>query len=338
MFLLNIKTMMLTVIATSLLGFTEYGNQAMTQMMQMTGNYNDYVDYEDVVEKTQEYVKLIAPPGKTHGYGLYDASITFLIMFACIAALREVMNRIFARIFRNRNNCKKYTKEFTWNLLSIMFCIIISTYGILMTKNVIWVFLTELNTLFSACGFSGFFTNCDVRVIDQLAGSYVQSSNTPYTQQLIKAMDYETHSSGVMFMCILMVAYFIYDLIVNNPVPEYIFHHILVMSCIASYAWIEEYAFYINVAMVTEFSTIFLGASSLVKRKSWMKKLLLIEFATSFFLTRLVLIAIVLGMVWLNESGMGLILPGVSFGILTVMNSYWFYLIARKVIRKCKSE
>jgi TLC domain len=328
----TIRTALFTTLLVTLCGFTEYGNQFLTAMTGTTVHLESEVHH--LKNAADVYVKAIAPPPKTHGYSIYDGILTFTAMFAVIVILRELLNRVMYRFYRHREDSKTHTKWITWNLVSFLFTSIVGTYGFMMTKNVLLMFWKELWEILSTCGIAGFFSRCSVRIVDD----YIPLQNmTPLTNQMIHNMDYSSHSSDVMFISILLVAYFTYDLIFNRPSREYIFHHLLSMLCVGIYAWTDSYAFYVAVAMVTELSTIFLAASVLFDKKSIMRAVTMVEFAATFFVCRIVLITTVVLIVWFNETGVRFWTPFIAFGILGVLNYYWFHLIVRKVIRVCKS-
>lgn len=319
-------------VATTFFGFTDYGNQMLTTMTGRT------VDIEGEAERLKgvanTYVRSIAPPPKTHGYSTYDAFLTFLVMYIVIAVSREVLNRIMAQVYRHREDRTKHTKWVTWNMVSMIFTTIVGSYGLLMTYNVHRVFWHEIQDIATTCGITGFFSGCPVRYVDQIIS--VQTP-TPLTHQLIHGLDYDTHSSQIMFVSLLMIAYFVYDLTFNTPNREFIFHHLLALGCVSIYAWNETYAFYVATAMVTEISTVFLSAFAMIENKNWWKAAVMIEFAVTFFICRIVLITTVILMIWFNETGIRFWTALTSFVIFGVLNYYWFYLIVRKVIRVCKS-
>merc|ERR1712065_25903 len=103
------------------------------------------------------------------------------------------------------------------------------------------------------CGLSGLYFVCPIRLVDDYIGL---RDMTPVTHRLIQGLDYEAHSSGVMTVSLLMVAYFVYDLTFNKVGIEYIFHHSIVLVCIAIYYWCDTFVFYVAAGLMTEFSTV----------------------------------------------------------------------------------
>lgn len=329
---LSLRTMVITAIATMFFGFTDYGKQTLNSF---SGTHEKIENEVEILTGVaNDYVRAIAPPPKTHGYSPYESIGLFVLMYAMIFGIRILLNQIIRRVYQNRKDCEEHTRWVTWNMISILFTSIVGTYGLLMTRNVLLVFWREFWTVISSCGISGFFFDCPTGLVSQYI---VDQSMTPLTYQLIHSMDYVSHSSQVMFISVLMIAYFMYDLTVNRPSAEYVFHHLLALGCVSIYIWNETYAFYVATAMVTELSTIFLAASSMLDRKGWTKAIVMAEFAITFFFCRIVLITTILLMVWFNETGQRFWIATTAFTIFGALNYYWFYLIVRKVIRVFKS-
>merc|ERR1711916_113968 len=145
----------------------------------------------------------------------------------------------------------------------------------------------------------------------------------------------EAHSSGVMTVSLLMVAYFVYDLTFNKVGIEYIFHHSIVLVCIVIYYWCDTFVFYVAAGLMTEFSTVLLAISALLRKGSRTKAFVMIDFAITFFFCRIVLISTLLLMIWFNETGARYLIATTSFGVFGALNAYWFRLIVPKVAKVC---
>lgn len=325
--LVSLKLALATTVAL-FFGCTDYGNQLVNTMT----NTNIEKEVELLNGMASHYAKMIAPPSKTHGYTIYSGFLIFALTYMAIVISREVLNRIVCKLYQNREDCEKRTKWVTWNIVSLFFTSMVSIYGMFMVRNVLYVFWQELWESLKVCEFSGFFLNCPVRIIN----TYNSHNMTPLTNQMINSMDYVNHSSQIMFMTLILFAYFIYDITFNKPSVEYIFHHLLAILCGSVYAYTQTYAFYVLVAMVTELSTVLLSISSMMEGYSISKTLIMIEFAITFFFCRIVLVNIVFLISWFNESGIKFLMITTSFGILSVLNFFWFCVIVRKVIGICK--
>jgi len=318
----SIKTTFLLVVATTLFGFTEYGSQTISQMRGTATSTADQ-GIDDLASKAHQYVKAIAPPESGHGYSPLSTVLTFAAFFVIVALYREVLNRLIIRRWPMED--PKNVRWLSWNFVSMTFCIIVSAFGLLQVKNVIKMFMTEFWDAYNDCGtFGMFFTSCSTY-------SFLATS------QLIRGLDYINHSSNVMMITLLMAAYFVYDLSMNKPNRDYIYHHILCLACIGIYAWTQSYAFYVAAGCVTELSTIFLAASSLFSKKSNWRAISMIDFCFTFFVSRVLFLQIIIAMIWLTESGSRFVTAMSSFIPLNILNLYWFVMITRKVIRVCRS-
>jgi hypothetical protein len=296
----SIKTTILFVMATTLFGLTEYGSQTISHLR---GTATSTVDQgiDDLANKAHQYVKAIAPPETGHGYTLTASALTFAAFFVIVALYHEGLIRLMSRRWPTED--RKHIRWLSWNFVSMTFC---------------W-------NAYDTCRFFGtFFTSCS-------------SDSFLYTTQMIHGLDYVSCSSHVMMASLLMTAYFVYDLVFNKPNREYIYHHVLCLSCIGIYAWTQSYAFYVAAACVTELSTIFLAASVLFAKRSKGRALVMIDFCVTFFVCRIILIGIILMMIWFTESGTRLVTTMSSFAALYILNIYWFVLITQKVVRVCKS-
>lgn len=352
------RTLILTTVFAAFFGMSDYGSQMVSmvtgnnhrnQSQSMINNisnitndnetnnddgYFKYVLNEFNMFKNDEddSAKFVVPP-RTHGLEFVDGVIIFIVAFSAIAVLCKLLNMITLNFFKNNSEPKKHANWFSWHIVSILITSIMAVYGVSMTNNVFSMFWYEVWTVFNTCGISGFFFYCPVKFMDH----YVPLHDmTPVTQQMILGMDYLEYSSQIIVVSILMVAYCVYDIVFNHPAFEYIFHHILTITCIGIYAYTETYAFYVVAGMATELSTGILSSTALMTKKNRFKVIMMIEFAFTFFICRILLIPTVIMMAWLNEKNDRFTVIATAYGFLGALNFCWFYLIIKKVIRTIK--
>jgi len=247
---------------------------------------------------------------KTHGYTLVEFVLSFWLIALFYVWVPHVL---FNKLYMITGIT--YHQTAAWNTVSMLVLSYVTMFCYYMIKNVFAVFYSELS---------------DTPKLDTIA----ECNAFPKTRYMIESMDFEQYSSKVMHICLLISAYFAYDIIMNRPRKEYMVHHLISMACIAVYWFTHSYVFYICCGIFTEVSTVFLSMSGLAQSDSSIKKIMLGEFALVFFVCRILFIPLILMLNYCIESGF-------RFGIITVaylavyaLNVMWCSQIARKVMRR----
>lgn len=247
---------------------------------------------------------------KTHGYTLVEFVLSCVITaLVCVLAPHIMFNKLYMIMG------VAHHQTMAWNTVSMFILSYVTMFCYYMIKNVFVVFYSELNDT-------------------QKLAAVSECNAFPKTRYMIESMDFEEYSTKVMTICLLISAYFVYDIIVNKPRKEYMVHHLISMACIAIYWFTHSYVFYICCGIFTEVSTVFLSMSGLARSDSSIKKIMLGEFALVFFICRILFIPLILMLGYHIESGF-------RFGIITIaylavyaLNVMWCSQIARKVMRR----
>ncbi len=194
-----------------------------------------------------------------------------------------VLKYNFSEMFQRMGYLKPKSNNLSWNLSSIIFCMVLSYVG--------------LNFVFH-----------DIDTVNY--GKFLNVSNT---------------------IGMLALAYFSFDLITNDMKIDAMFHHILGILFVFIHIYYQDFTYYFCTGMITEISTIFLSLPAFVSRDGMARKVIMVFFVISFFLSRMILIPYILVMAYLNESGMRLGIISTSFLVLFALNAYWFVFIIKKV-------
>lgn len=276
---------------------------------------------------------------KTHGWNFTTTAMIIASMIVCFIAFRYIVR---AAMIKYGAKTPGIT---SWNLISALMSLVVSGFGFLMSKNVILTFVGEIYNRTGMCemisfvfgSFFGILPQCHDPLLTT-ANEFMQSSNFPYTAQMVNDMDYEIHSSQVALACMLLTSYFACDMLTNKVTSVMIFHHSMGLFWVMYYYVTQTYTFYVAALFTTEFSTIFLAMSQFFPKNSSLKTITLLEFAIAFFLTRIVFVPILMDIAYCVEPRDRLWAPIGSMVGLMLLNSYWFVLIARKVKERFKSR
>lgn len=240
---------------------------------------------------------------KTHGYSVSDICTTILDLIVVMAIFRFTVFYLVNRYL----NKEKFSWDLSYNTLSMIICSISSIFSLYTVAKMPLIF-----------------------AVDLLRFDFTK------TRMSLERFDYD--SSDVAYVCLIMIAYFTYDVIFNEVSVEYKFHHVLAVFGTLIYITSHTYTFYVCAAMVTELSTIFLSSSIFFGKESTIKKYLTVIFAGTFFLTRIVFISIVFGIAWFVEFGARFYVITTCFGLISSLNIYWFMLIVKKVFSRLNNQ
>ena len=247
---------------------------------------------------------------KHHGWTPLTTILSIALVTTALIAIRKAIQQLFKTFGSSKSGLS------SWNAISAIVALVISGFGSALTIGIIIDYFWDLCRGMPMC----------MAIDDRWNISGYGS-----TSVMINAMDYREYSSRAMAYSVLLVSYFLYDIMTNVVTPVMVFHHAMGMSWIGYYYYASTYTFYILALFVTEASTIFLALSQLFPRDSKIKTVLLLVFAIVFFICRIVLIPALMMITLSVEPTHRLYAPLGSMIGLLVLNTYWFVLIARKV-------
>jgi hypothetical protein len=279
---------------------------------------------------------------RTH---IRDSLLTVISIVAIIYTIRIIFTRIISRyiikvneVIEHGSKVTQLSRDMSMSIISILFCTIVSTFGIVMTWETIKNFIHEILEAYRNCGISIIYAQSDCHNFCIFQKLYTWDIGiVPLTEQLIDSMDSPYHSQQVISLSLWIAGYFLYDMLFNNQNKESVIHHVFCLICITVHICSNMYTFYVCCAMVTELSTIFLSCSVFFKRNTRLKDFWMLLFAIVFSVTRIGFIPIVICIVWFVERGGGFLIPFAVFVALFVLNVYWFCLIVRKSVKKIKN-
>lgn len=263
----------------------------------------------DVVQCTADYLDQDSW-SKHHGWTPLTTVLSIVLVTTALIAIRKTIQQLFKAFGSSKSGLA------SWNAMSAIVALVISGFGSALTIGIIIDYFWDLCQGMPMC-----------MAIDDRWNISSYSS----TSVMINAMDYREYSSRAMVYSVLLVSYFLCDIMTNVVTPVMVFHHTMGIFWIGYYYYASTYTFYILALFATEASTIFLALSQLFPRDSKIKTILLVVFAIVFFICRIVLIPVLMMITLSVEPSHRLYAPLGSMIGLLVLNAYWFVLIARKI-------
>jgi hypothetical protein len=198
-------------------------------------------------------------------------------------------------------------------------------------KSKYWCIISML--IVGYLGINSLVKNC----LYGLYGLYGLNSLNSFTiyQSIASCSQIENYDlSQSMYPLGILTGYFVHDIIFNSPSPQFIFHHLLSIcsSFVIIYSEYSIGAYYHEILLITEISTIFLNMYHLCVNTEKRKIVCMILFTLSFTIVRPFYIFMVLLKIFecFRYETLYVTMCVLVFS-LYVLNMYWYYAIIRKI-------